>query len=73
VGGTGFLGHHICKKLIIQKYKVFSLSSKRPNKNRLVKGVKYIVADIRSKNKLKILDQKEINHVINLAGYIDHS
>jgi nucleoside-diphosphate-sugar epimerase len=73
VGGTGFLGHHICKKLIIKKYKVFSLSSKRPNKNRLVKGVKYIVADIRSKNKLKILDQKEINHVINLAGYIDHS
>ena len=73
VGGTGFIGYHICKKLIFQKYKVLSLSSKKPDKNRIVKGVKYIIADIRNKKKLKILDQKKINYVINLAGYIDHS
>lgn len=73
VGGTGFTGYHICKKLIFQKYKVLSLSSKKPDKNRIVKGVKYITADIRNKKKLKILDQKKINYVINLAGYIDHS
>lgn len=73
VGGTGFTGYHICKKLISEKYKVLSLSSKKPYKNRIVKGVKYIIADIRNKKKLSILDKKKINYVINLAGYIDHS
>ena len=49
VGGTGFLGYHVCTKLIKGKYSVLSISSKKPAANRRVKGVKYIIADIRKK------------------------
>jgi len=73
VGGTGFLGYHVCTKLIKKKYSVLSLSSKQPIKKRIVKGVKYILADIRNKKELEILNKKNINFIINLAGYIDHS
>jgi len=73
VGGTGFLGYHVCTKLIKGKYSVLSISSKKPAANRRVKGVKYIIADIRKKNELKVLEKKKINFIINLAGYIDHS
>ena len=73
VGGTGFLGYHVCTKLIKKKYSVLSLSSKKPIKKRIVKGVKYILADIRNKKDLEILNKKNINFIINLAGYIDHS
>ena len=73
VGGTGFLGYHVCTKLIKKKYSVLSLSSKQPIKKRIVKGVKYILADIRNKKDLEILNKKNINFIINLAGYIDHS
>ena len=73
VGGTGFLGYHVCTKLIKKKYSVLSLSSKKPIKKRIVKGVKYILADIRNKKELEILNKKNINFIINLAGYIDHS
>ena len=73
VGGTGFLGCHVCTKLIKEKYTVLSISSKKPTTKRRVKGVKYILADIRNKKELKVLEKKKIDYIINLAGYIDHT
>lgn len=73
VGGTGFLGHHISKKLIKSNYKVISISLRKPKKIKRVKRVKYLLIDIRSKKKLlKINSIKNIDYVINFSGYIDH-
>lgn len=73
VGGTGFLGHHVSKKLIKSNYNVISISLRKPKKTKRIKKVKYFFIDIRSKKDLlKINSIKKIDYVINLAGYIDH-
>ena len=32
VGGTGFIGYHVLKKLSKKKYSLYSLSKKKPKK-----------------------------------------
>ena len=57
VGGSGFLGFHLCKFLLKKKFKVLSLSLNRPSKLRKIKKVKYYYADINSNfSKIKFLD-----------------
>ncbi len=74
VGGTGFIGYHLCKKLIKKKYTVHSISTKKPKKIRYVKGVKYILSDITNLSKIRKSIKKNIyDYVVNLAGYVDHS
>lgn len=74
VGGTGFIGYHLLKKLVKNKvYKITSLSSKKPSKSKKIKGVSYVICDVSKKKKLKkIFDKKKVNYVVNLAGYVDH-
>lgn len=73
IGGTGFLGHHISKKLIKLNYKVISVSLNKPKKLRRVKKVKYLLIDIRNKKELfKFNSIKNIDYIINFSGYIDH-
>ena len=55
VGGTGFIGYHLAKKLIKKNFNIFSISTKFPKKNRRVIGVKYFICDI---SKIKILKKK---------------
>ena len=33
-GGTGFIGRHVLKKLLNSKFDLYSLSSKKPKKNK---------------------------------------
>ena len=72
-GGTGFIGYHLAKKAISKGWKVTSISSNKPKKKRLLKKVKYIKCNLGDKKKLKKILKVNFNHVVNLAGYVDHS
>ena len=71
VGGTGFLGFNLAKKLIKDNV-VTSISTRNPRKDRSVKGVKYITLDISNKDKFNKIKKYSFNYVINLAGYVNH-
>ena len=68
VGGSGFIGHHICKSAIKKKYDVYSLSSKRPTKKRFIKKVKYLLADLKNKKKLSKFNY-DYDYVVNCSGH----
>ncbi len=72
-GGTGFLGFHILKSLKKYKFKLFSISTKKPIKKRKIKSVKYLLCDISKKKNLKKKLNYKFDYVINLSGYVDHS
>lgn len=72
-GGTGFLGFHILKRLKKYKFKLFSISTKKPIKKRKIKSVKYLLCDISKKKNLKKKLNYKFDYVINLSGYVDHS
>ena len=72
VGGTGFLGQNLVKKLSSMSYNITSLSSRRiPNKKKF-KNVDYKLVDISKKNNFNKIKKNEFNYIINLGGNIDH-
>jgi len=73
VGGTGFIGYHLAKKLLKKGWNVTSISSKPPRKIRYLTGVNYKVCDITNKKKLKKKINKSFKYVVNLGGYVDHT
>lgn len=72
IGGTGFIGYHLCSKLKKEGYQVVSLSRKRPPKKRRVKQVKYFYCDFTNFLELKKKINKETNYIINLGGNVNH-
>lgn len=72
VGGTGFIGYHLSKYLLKKKYKITSISTRKPKSIRRLNKVKYIKADISKIKELKFI-KDEYDHIINLGGYVDHS
>jgi len=72
-GGTGFIGFHIAKKLLKLGYKVTSLSTKKPQTTRKIKGVRYIICDVTKKKLFHSKLKENFDYVINLSGYIDHT
>ncbi len=73
IGGTGFIGYHLARKCLNKKWKVTSLSTKKPKKIRNLKKVKYEICDISNFRKLNIfLEGKSYDYVVNLGGYVDH-
>ena len=73
VGGTGFIGYHLSKKLLKKGWEVTSISTKKPNKKRYIKEVKYLFCDIANKQSLKNKIKNYFRYVVNLGGYVDHS
>jgi len=73
VGGTGFIGYHLAKKVLQKGWQVTSISSKPPKKIRYLPKVKYILCDITKKKSLEQNIQKSFKYVVNLGGYVDHS
>lgn len=75
VGGTGFLGYHLCKKFIQKNWTVISLSRKKPTKLRKIKKVTYKLIDIGKKNLLIKLLKKihNVDYIINLGGEVEHT
>ena len=74
VGGTGFIGFHLAKFFLKKKWKVVSISRKKPPKIRFLKKVHYINFDI-SKKKFfskKLNTIKNVEYVINASGEVDH-
>lgn len=70
-GGTGFIGYHLCKKALKNKYKVISISKRPPIKIRKLKNIKYINLDAtKIKNFKKISTNFDL--IINAAGYGSH-
>lgn len=72
VGGTGFIGYHLCRACIKRNWFVTSISTKKPKKIRTIKNVKYILCDISKINEIKKKINGEYNFVVNLGGYVDH-
>jgi len=74
VGGTGFIGQHIVKRALKDKFQITVLSKNALNISNKFEGVNYINADISDKSNLKNqLKESVFDSVINLAGYINHS
>lgn len=73
VGGTGFIGYHLCKRCLSIGWKVASISTNKPTKSRFLKGVKYFLVDISNKNQLRKKIKENFDYVVNFGGYVDHS
>ncbi|MBL6857143.1 MAG: NAD(P)-dependent oxidoreductase [Pelagibacteraceae bacterium] len=72
VGGTGFIGYHLCKACLKRNWSVTSISIKKPKKTRALKKIKYILCDISKINEIKKKINSEYDFVVNLGGYVDH-
>ena len=72
IGGTGFLGSHVCREAIKKNYRVISVSTKKTKFN-LIKKVKYIKCDISNSTTIKRKLNFEVDYIINFGGYVDHS
>ena len=73
LGGTGFIGINLVKRLLTLGAKVTCLSLKR-KKNKLThKNLKYVYCDYTKFNLLKKKINKSFEYVVNLGGYINHS
>jgi nucleoside-diphosphate-sugar epimerase len=71
VGGTGFIGHHLCVKALSAGYTVYSLSLHRVEYP--LDGVRYIYADLSNKASLaSVLGTMEFEYVVYCGGYVDH-
>lgn len=72
LGGTGFIGHNLLKRLNNNIYEAYSLSRKIPQKKFRIKNVNYIKCDISNKNEIKKKIDNNFDYVFNLSGNIDH-
>jgi nucleoside-diphosphate-sugar epimerase len=72
IGGTGFLGYHFANKCLKKKWKVTSVSTKKPKKIRYLPKVKYIILDITKKKLLLKKIKSNYDYVVNFGGYVNH-
>lgn len=72
VGGSGFLGYHLAKKCISKGWYVYSISRRKPKKNRFLPKVKYIILDISKKKLIKKKIKINFDYIVNLGGYANH-
>ena len=74
VGGTGFIGTNLLKKIKKNNLKIFCISTKLPISKKKIKSVTYIKCDISKRNEIeRKLKHYNFDIVLNLGGYIDHS
>lgn len=74
VGGTGFIGFHLAKFFLKKKFRVISVSRKKPKKIRFLKRVNYIFVNIYNKKKLTnhLKNLNNIDYAINAGGEVEH-
>ena len=73
VGGTGFIGLNLIKKLNKTKFSITSLSLNKVKKKNRLNSIKYIFCDISKKTEIEKNINNEYDYIINLGGNIDHS
>tara|TARA_E500000178_G_scaffold355600_1_gene428820 strand:- start:1490 stop:2398 length:909 start_codon:yes stop_codon:yes gene_type:complete len=71
-GGTGFIGYHLSKACLKMNWKVTSVSTKLPKKNRKLKNIKYLICDLTKLDDVRTKLNKNFNFVVNLSGYVNH-
>ena len=72
VGGTGFIGNALAKKVIKNGNQVYSFSTKKKIKNKINKVI-YLKGDIKRLSSLKkAFKNKTFDHVVNCGGYVEH-
>ena len=73
LGGTGFIGHNLLKKLSKTKNNITSLSrGVKKNNINLIKNVEYLSVNLANFKNLKKVINKDYQIIINLSGNIDH-
>lgn len=73
LGGTGFIGRNLLKKLSKTKNNITSLSTGSKKKNiNTIKNIEYLTADLANFKDLKNNINKDYEIIINLSGNIDH-
>ena len=74
VGGCGFIGQALVKRLIALGADVVSLNRQEKKDRESMKGVTEVIADLRDPTALKqALESRSFEYVFNASGYIDHS
>jgi len=73
IGGNGFLGYNLSKKLVKKGFLVTSLCRKKNHSLKTIKGINYIYCDLNNLSKLKKKIKEDYDSVINFSGNIDHS
>ena len=73
LGGNGFIGIHLIRKLRDIGFECFSLSLNKLDKNNKEDKIHYLFADISDYSELsKVIGQNKFDYVVNLSGYVDH-
>ena len=71
VGGSGFIGHALCRTAQERGYTVSSLSMHVPAKS--LDGVEYLACNLADREALKaLLNGRQFDYLVNCGGYIDH-
>jgi nucleoside-diphosphate-sugar epimerase len=73
VGGTGFIGRNLAQHAVNQGYKTIVLSLNLPSSEKIIDNVEYIQVNITNIKDLQKKITNNIDYVVNLSGYIDHS
>ena len=73
IGGTGFIGLNLIKKLNKAKFLITCLSLNKVKKKNRLNKVKYIFCNISNKIQLRKKIDSEYDYIVNLGGNIDHS
>tara|TARA_A100001035_G_scaffold174198_1_gene138361 strand:+ start:263 stop:1183 length:921 start_codon:yes stop_codon:yes gene_type:complete len=74
LGGSGFIGSHLLRKLKDVGFKCYSISLKKNKNNFTNNQISYYSADLADISSLeKCIGDIKFDYLINLAGYIDHS
>lgn len=73
LGGSGFIGIHLTRKLRNIGFECFSLSLNKVDEKNKEDKIHYLNADVSNFSELsKVIGQKKYDYVVNLSGYIDH-
>jgi nucleoside-diphosphate-sugar epimerase len=74
IGGTGFIGKHLCMADKLKKFKITVLSKNILNNKDKINGIEYLNQDIENFEKLNlVISSRTFNYIVNLSGYINHS